>query len=81
VDLSPIQPSSVPPNCSFRVDNIEADWVPEESYDFIHSRAMIGGIKDWPRFMEQAFQYVFLNSVDVFFCERHEIKLKTLWDI
>jgi len=56
VDLSPIQPNSVPPNCSFRVDNAEADWIPEERYDFIHSRAMIGGFKDWPRFLEQSFE-------------------------
>jgi trans-aconitate methyltransferase len=56
VDLSPIQLTQVPPNCSFRVDNIEADWVPEEKYDFIHSRAMIGGFKNWSRFIEQAFE-------------------------
>jgi trans-aconitate methyltransferase len=58
VDLSPIQSNEVPPNCSFRIDNIEADWIPEENFDFIHSRAMIGGIKDWPRFISQAFEYV-----------------------
>lgn len=56
VDLSPIQPISVPPNCSFRVDNIKADWVEEEQYDFIHSRDMMVGMKDWPRFLEQCYR-------------------------
>ena len=56
MDLSPIQPEFVPVNCSFRVDNVEEDWVPEEDYDFIHSRAMLAAIKNWRRFTEQAFQ-------------------------
>lgn len=55
VDLSPIQPAYVPVNCSFRVDNVEADWIPEEKFDFIHSRAMIAAIKSWPKFISQAF--------------------------
>ena len=56
VDLSPIQPTYVPVNCSFRVDNVEADWMPDESYDYIHVRAMVAAIKSWPRLFEQAFE-------------------------
>jgi trans-aconitate methyltransferase len=56
IDLSPIQPASVPANCSFRVDNLETDWKPEEKYDFIHSRAMIGAIRSWPNFISKAFE-------------------------
>ncbi|GAB7352850.1 hypothetical protein MBLNU459_g3457t1 [Dothideomycetes sp. NU459] len=55
VDLSPIQPVGVPPNCSFMIDNAEADWVYEDKFDYIHSRAMIAGFRDWPRFFKQAF--------------------------
>jgi hypothetical protein len=58
VDLSPIQPPNVPVNCSFRVDNAEEEWVLEEKYDFIHLRAMILAIKNWPRLIERAFEYV-----------------------
>lgn len=58
LDLSPIQPAAVPPNCSFRVDNAEAEWVADEKYYFIHSRAMIGGFKDWSAFINQAFECV-----------------------
>jgi hypothetical protein len=56
IDLSPIQPSYVPVNCKFRVDNAESGWVFDENYDFIHVRAMIMAIKNWPRLFEQAFE-------------------------
>jgi Methyltransferase domain len=65
IDLSPIQPEYVPVNCSFRIDNVESDWVPEEKYDLIHSRAMISGIKDWPKLFKQAFEYVLFKLLRV----------------
>jgi trans-aconitate methyltransferase len=48
-DLSPIQPSSVPPNCKFYVDDFESEWTfnPEEAFDFIHGRALAGNVKDF----------------------------------
>jgi trans-aconitate methyltransferase len=49
IDLSPIQPSNLPINCSFQVGNVESDWDNKEKYDFIHSRAMVGGIRSWPK--------------------------------
>jgi hypothetical protein len=56
MDISPIQPQFAPKNCSFRVDNAEEDWMPNEDFDFIHLRAMISAIKDWPKLIEQAFE-------------------------
>ncbi|PYH40229.1 class I SAM-dependent methyltransferase [Aspergillus saccharolyticus JOP 1030-1] len=42
-DLSPIQPSWVPPNVDFFVDDYEADWLEKlNAYDFIHSRNLAG---------------------------------------
>jgi len=43
-DLSPIQPTIVPPNCHFYVDDFESEWTfgPDERFDFVHGRA-IGG--------------------------------------
>lgn len=55
-DLSPIQPSWVPPNCKFYVDDAEADWDFEQKFDYIHARALCGGIADWPKFFREAFQ-------------------------
>ncbi|KAL7266594.1 hypothetical protein RUND412_010855, partial [Rhizina undulata] len=57
VDLSPIQPSWVPPNLRFEVDDIEEVWkYQENSFDFIHIRLMAGFIYDWPKLYKQAFK-------------------------
>ena len=45
-DLSPIQPSWVPPNCRFIVDDVEDEWVCS-NFDFVHGRGMAGSIKNW----------------------------------
>jgi hypothetical protein len=34
-DLSPIQPTWVPPNLQFLIDDCEADWAFERKFDFI----------------------------------------------
>lgn len=56
VDLSPIQPEEVPPNCSFIIDDAEAEWIYADKFDFIMSRVMIAAFRDWPRFIQQAFE-------------------------
>ncbi|KLU88257.1 hypothetical protein MAPG_07244 [Magnaporthiopsis poae ATCC 64411] len=58
VDLSPIQPNFVSPNCRFLIDDIEHDWVFSDSFDFIFARAMLGtwGIEAWERLVAQAFR-------------------------
>jgi SAM-dependent methyltransferase len=37
---------SVPPNCSFRIDDAEDEWVYPCKFDFIHGRALISCFKD-----------------------------------
>ncbi len=56
-DLSPIQPSWVPQNCRFYVDDVESEWPhrPDEEFDFIHGRGMGGSIKDWDRLYQQIY--------------------------
>jgi len=57
IDLSPMQPSFVPPNVKFEIDNIEQEWTwPDDTFDYIHLRAMIGSIKDWDRLYRQAYR-------------------------
>ncbi|KAI6784652.1 uncharacterized protein J7T54_006698 [Emericellopsis cladophorae] len=47
-DLSPMQPSWVPPNLRFEVDDCLLEWTwPENHFDFIHARCMYGSIPDW----------------------------------
>lgn len=57
IDLSPIQPSSIPPNCHFILDNIEDPWTePDDHFSFVHIRCLMGAIKDWPALYRQAFR-------------------------
>jgi ubiquinone/menaquinone biosynthesis C-methylase UbiE len=58
VDLSPIQPEWVLPNCKFEVDDLELDWTYKKNYfDYIHSRDVGNCIKDWPRYAMQMFRH------------------------
>ncbi|RYP55170.1 hypothetical protein DL768_000164 [Monosporascus sp. mg162] len=58
-DISPTQPSWVPPNLSFQIDDAQLDWTfKPESFDFIHIRYMHGAIADWPRLYEQTYQFL-----------------------
>ena len=56
IDLSPIQPDWVPPNCRFYVDDIESEWAysQAEHFDYIHGRALCGSIADWPKLFAQS---------------------------
>ncbi|KKA29006.1 hypothetical protein TD95_004682 [Thielaviopsis punctulata] len=57
VDLSPIQPHFVPPNCKFEVDDITREWTyGHNSLDLVHVRAMTGCVPDWVFFYKQAAQ-------------------------
>ncbi|KAJ5680244.1 hypothetical protein N7536_011383 [Penicillium majusculum] len=59
-DLSPIQPSWVPPNLRFIVDDAESQWLYSTSrpFDFIHARDLGGAIADWPRLMRQSYEHL-----------------------
>lgn len=56
VDLSPVQPAFVPPNCEFIVDDVEYDWAYPEKYDYVHGRFLSMGIRDWGRIFHQSFE-------------------------
>jgi hypothetical protein len=59
VDLSPIQPTWVPPNVKFIVDDVESPWLhPRNSFDFIHSRHTVMAFKDWPKLLDNVYTYV-----------------------
>jgi SAM-dependent methyltransferase len=57
-DLSPIQPSWVPPNCKFYVDDVEGLWTFSEKFDLIHGRTMCGSIADWSGLFQQAWNHI-----------------------
>ncbi|KAF2009447.1 S-adenosyl-L-methionine-dependent methyltransferase [Aaosphaeria arxii CBS 175.79] len=56
-DISPIQPSLVPPNVKFEVDDLEDEWVYSSKFDLIHARYLACAIRDWPKLMAQAYKY------------------------
>ncbi|KAK0114266.1 hypothetical protein ONS95_013763 [Cadophora gregata] len=55
IDISPDQPSYVPPNASFEIDDLEEPWHFSEKFDYIHCRMMTGSFANWPKFFDQAF--------------------------
>lgn len=55
IDLSPIQPSFIPPNVTFEVDDLEQPWTYTQKFDLIYSRMMIGSFANVPQFVKQAF--------------------------
>ncbi|KAA6406833.1 MAG: methyltransferase domain-containing [Lasallia pustulata] len=56
-DLSPIQPTWIPPNVRFEIDDVEEDWLyTPSSYDFIHFRFLFLAIKNLPRALNQAMR-------------------------
>ena len=57
IDLSPIQPTWVPPNVQFEIDDVEEPWTfPPGEVDFVHSRQMFGSLKDWPAYFKECYK-------------------------
>lgn len=56
IDISPIQPSWVPANCRFQIDDFENPWTFDaDHFDYVHARNLEGCIARLPRFFEQVF--------------------------
>jgi ubiquinone/menaquinone biosynthesis C-methylase UbiE len=56
-DLSPTQPSWVPPNLKFELDDAQLDWTfPDNHFDFIHVRLLMGSIRDWPKLYSEIYR-------------------------
>ncbi|KAL1996320.1 hypothetical protein VTN49DRAFT_372 [Thermomyces lanuginosus] len=58
-DLSPTQPTLVPPNVKFVVDDIESEWAYERNpFDFIHARYLAFAVRDFGRLIKQCYRSV-----------------------
>ncbi|RKK74624.1 hypothetical protein BFJ69_g8340 [Fusarium oxysporum] len=56
-DITPTQPSFIPPNVEFQIDDAQLEWTFEpESFDFIHIRYLQGTIGDWDRLYSQMYK-------------------------
>jgi hypothetical protein len=68
-DISPIQPVWIPPNVKFEIDDAQAEWTwPENLFDFVHMRCLMGSMRDWPYLYNQAFR-----QVHILLCLSYEI--------
>lgn len=61
-DLSPIQPSWIPPNCRFEIDDYEQPWSYSKNFDYIHGRELEGFIRDHDHVFRQAFEHLAPNG-------------------
>ncbi|OHE99289.1 UMTA protein [Colletotrichum orchidophilum] len=58
-DISPIQPSWVPTNLRFVIDDFLLDWMwPENHFDFIHLRCLYGSVPDWIGLYKNAYRHL-----------------------
>ncbi|CAI9627888.1 unnamed protein product [Alternaria alternata] len=54
-DLSPTQPSMVPPNVRFEIDDFTEPWLfKKDHFDFIHMRSLYGCVANWATFYREA---------------------------
>ncbi|KEZ42012.1 hypothetical protein SAPIO_CDS6407 [Scedosporium apiospermum] len=56
-DISPIQPTWVPPNLKFEIEDCTQPWTfAPDTFDYIHMRWLIGSIPDWSALFTEAFK-------------------------
>ncbi|KAL9002370.1 MAG: hypothetical protein Q9188_004693 [Gyalolechia gomerana] len=56
-DLSPTQPTWVPPNVKFEVDDCEAPWTFPQKFDVVHCRNLAASVEQWPQLISQAYRF------------------------
>lgn len=61
IDIAKIQPSAVPLNVFFEIDDAEEEggWTwPEDEFDMVHFRTMAGAFKSWDEMYKEAFKHL-----------------------
>ncbi|KAJ7581460.1 S-adenosyl-L-methionine-dependent methyltransferase [Mycena floridula] len=56
IDLAPIQPREVPPNCTFELYDLDSEAsipYPDGHFDLIHARSMHTGIRSYPHLLRE----------------------------
>jgi ubiquinone/menaquinone biosynthesis C-methylase UbiE len=56
MDLSSIQPSVVPSNAEFLVGDFTTPWKFDHKFDYIHSRAITIGVRDWENLVDEVWR-------------------------
>ncbi|KAH7629410.1 hypothetical protein B0T09DRAFT_401080, partial [Sordaria sp. MPI-SDFR-AT-0083] len=56
-DISPIQPSWVPSNARFEIEDAKKEWTFQPNYfDYIHIPWLTGTIADWPALYKEVYK-------------------------
>lgn len=58
VDLSPIQPQFVPPNCKFEIDDYDAEWTFSQKFDLVHGRLMVSSMADPQALFKKVYDHM-----------------------
>ena len=57
-DIAPLQPTDVPPNVSFEVDDAREEWTYSKPFNFIHIRGLTGAFTDWRAIYSEACKHL-----------------------
>lgn len=57
-DIAPFQPTDVPPNVFFEVDDAREEWTYSKPFDFIHIRGLAGAFFDWSTVYTEARKHL-----------------------
>ncbi|KAL9039263.1 MAG: hypothetical protein Q9214_004949 [Letrouitia sp. 1 TL-2023] len=62
-DIACIQPSGVPPNLFFEIDDAREEWTYSEPFDFIHIRGLSGAFSSWATIYAEAHKHLKPNGI------------------
>lgn len=57
-DIAPFQPTGVPPNLFFEVDDAREEWTYNKPFDFVHIRGLTGAFSDWRAIYSEARKHL-----------------------
>ena len=49
--------NSVPPNCTFEIDDVEKEWLWSQPFDLVFCRTLAGSFTNTQEFIKNAFEY------------------------
>ncbi|KAL8946187.1 MAG: hypothetical protein Q9222_007387 [Ikaeria aurantiellina] len=62
-DIACFQPSNVPPNVVFEIDDAQEEWTYAEPFDYIHIRGLSGAFTNWPALYLKAYRHLRDNGI------------------
>ncbi|KAL8905721.1 MAG: hypothetical protein Q9171_006560 [Xanthocarpia ochracea] len=62
-DITCFQPTDVPPNLFFEIDDAQEEWTYTEPFDFIHLRGLSGAFSNWAAVYKEAHKHLQVNGI------------------